>query len=196
MQPKQCILVLGSGVTPQGELTLMGKSRVEKGVELYKRGYASRMLFCGGYSYMLKNIPAKTEAHAMRMYAHSLGVSEAHIFLKENSRDTLGNAYFAKQFLERQNWTSFYVVTSNYHVPKTAYAFHKIFGKEFSVEIIPSLTFLSPDEISERLDSEKEKIQLYKNILGDVLDGDDRAVRKKMADLPWYTQVLKSIAVF
>lgn len=186
MQTKHCIVVLGSGVTPQGELTLMGKSRVEKGVELYKKGYAHRMLFCGSYSYTLKNIPAKTEAQAMRVYALSLGVAERDIFLEEQSRDTLGNAYFAKQFLEHQNWTSFYVVTSNYHVPKTAYAFHKVFGREFSIDIIPCLTYLSADEVIERVDSEKEKIHMYKELIGDVLDGDDRAVWKKMARLPWY----------
>ncbi|MSR85880.1 YdcF family protein [Candidatus Woesearchaeota archaeon] len=196
MQQKQCILVLGSGVTPQGDLTFMGKSRVEKGVELYKKGYAQRMLFCGGYSYTLKNTPAKTEAQAMKAYALSLGVAKDHIFLEEQSKDTLGNAYFAKQFLEHQNWMSFYVVTSNYHLPKTAYAFQKVFGREFSIEIIPCLTFLSADEVLERVDSEKEKIQMYKQVLGDILDGDDRAVQKKMMQFPWYTQLLKIAVIF
>ena len=191
MQSKYCIVVLGSGVTSQGDLTFMGKSRVEKGVELYKKGYAQRMLFCGGYSYMLKNPPAKTEAQAMKVYARTLGVAEQHIFLEEQSKDTLGNAYFAKLFLEHQNWTSFYVVTSNYHVPKTAYAFQKVFGKEFSIEIVPCLTYLSAEEVLERLDSEKEKIQLYKQLLADVLDGDDRMIQKKMLELPWYAQLLK-----
>ena len=192
MQSKNCILVLGSGVTPQGELTLMGKSRVEKGVELYKKGYAQRMLFCGGYSYILKIKPIRTEARAMQIYARSLGVPEAHIFLEEESKDTLGNAYFSKQFLERQNWTSFFVVTSNYHLPKTEYAFKKVFGKEFHFEIIPALTYLPSDEILQRLDSEKEKLKVYKEYIGNVLDGDDRAIRKALAILPWYAEVLKS----
>ncbi len=196
MQQKDCILVLGSGVTPQGSLTLIGKSRVEKGVELYKRGFAQRMLFCGAYSYKLTRIPDKTEAEAMRDYAMTLGMPREHCFLEEKSKDTIGNAYFAKQFLERQNWRSFFVVTSNYHLPKTEYAFKKVFGKEFAFEISPSLTYLSPDEILERLDSEKEKMQLYKGFLKDVLDGDDRAVAKVMSSMPWYAQVLKTMSFF
>ena len=139
---------------------------------------------------------AKTEAQAMKAYALTLGVAQEHIFLEEQSKDTLGNAYFAKQFLEHQNWTSFSVVTSNYHLPKTAYAFQKIFGKEFSIDIIPCLTYLSADEVLERVDSEKEKMQLYKQVLGDILDGDDRAVKHKMMQLPWYAQLLKMGLVF
>ncbi|MDP3728250.1 MAG: YdcF family protein [bacterium] len=195
MQQKDCILVLGSGVTPRGDLTLIGKSRVEKGVELYKRGAAQRMLFCGAYSYKVKNIPASTEAQAMRNYACTLGIAREHCFLEEQSKDTIGNGYFAKQFLERQNWRSFFVVTSNYHLPKTEYAFKKVFGNEFSFELVPSLTYLSTDEILERLDSEKEKIHLYKELFKDVLDGDDRAVAKAMTRLPWYAQLLKIMSL-
>lgn len=192
MQQKDCILVLGSGVTPDGNLTLIGKSRVEKGVELYKKNCASRMLFCGKYSYRLSQVPKKTEAQAMRDYALTLGVTPSHCYLEEQSKDTLGNAYFAKAFLERQSWKSFFVVTSHYHLPKTEFAFKKVFGKEFSFELIPSLTYLSAEEILERLDSEKEKIALYKKSLENVHDGDERAVAEAMSQLPWYAQLLKT----
>ncbi|HIH14973.1 MAG: hypothetical protein QT08_C0016G0021 [archaeon GW2011_AR17] len=195
MQQKDCILVLGSGVSPDGSITSIGRSRVEKGVELYKKSFAQRMLFCGAYSYKLTQIPQKTEAQAMRDYALSLGIAKEHCFLEEQSKDTLGNAYFAKQFLERQNWRSFFVVTSNYHLPKTEYAFKKVFGKEFSFDLIPSLTYLSPEEILTRLDSEKEKIHLYKGLLKNILDGDDRAVAKAMTRLPWYAQILKTTSL-
>ena len=196
MQQKDCILVLGSGVTPNGDLTLIGKSRVEKSVELYQRGSAKRILFCGGYFYKLSTMPKKTEAQAMRDYACTLGIPKEHCFLEEDSRETIGNAYFAKKFLERQNWRSFFVITSNYHLPKTEFAFKKVFGKEFSFELVPSLTYLSTDEIIERLDSEKEKIQRYKGFLTNVLDGDDRAVAKAMSQLPWYAQILKTISFY
>lgn len=196
MQQKDCILVLGSGVHLDGSLTAIGKSRVEKGVALYKKGSAHRMLFCGSYSYKLTRAPQKTEAQAMRDYALALGIAREHCFLEEKSKDTIGNAYFAKQFLERQNWRSFFVVTSNYHLPKTEYAFKKVFGKEFSFELIPSLTYISPEEILERLDSEKEKIQLYKGLFQDIHDGDDRAVAKALAQLPWYAQLLKTTLSF
>ena len=192
MQPKECILVLGSGVTPDGSLTLIGKSRVEKGVEIFKRGYAQRILFCGGYSYKLQRIPQKSEAKAMQDYAISLGIPKNYTYIEEQSRDTLGNAYFAKIFLEKQNWRSFFVVTSNIYLPKTDYAFRKVFGKEFAFEIIPCLTYLTTEELIDRVDSEKGKMKLYQESLGSISDGDDTGVRKAMSAFPWYTQILRT----
>ena len=78
------------------------------------------------------------------------------------------------------------MVTSNYHIPKTAYAFRKVFGKEFSFEIVPALTYLSPDELLHRLESEKEKLKTYKEHFENILDGDDRAIQKVLATFPWY----------
>lgn len=191
MESRDCIVVLGPGVTPDGSLTRLGKSRVETGVALYKKKKATKILFCGGYSYKLNNVPQKTEAEAMKDYAISLGVPKKKIFLEEYSRDTLGNAFFARVFLEKNDFKSFFIVTSNYHLPKTAYTFKKVFGKEFNFEIIPCLTYLRPDEILDRLDSEREKLQLYKQFLGSIIDGDKQAIQKIMATLPWYAEILK-----
>ncbi len=191
MQQRDCILVLGSGVTPDGGLTLIGKSRVEKGVELYKRGYAKRVLFCGkGYWHKNEKVSNKTEACAMRDYGVSLGIPAQHIFLEEESRETIGNAYFAKIFLEKVNWRSFFVVTSNVYLPKTEFAFKKVFGKEFTFDIIPCMTFLDAEELLDRVDSEKEKLMMYKESFSQVNDGDDRSVRKVLATFPWYNQIL------
>jgi len=195
MQQKDCIVVLGSGVSAEGNLTPIGKSRVEKAADCYKKRMAARILMCGKYSYKLQYIPKKTEAQAMKEYAMQLGIPDNHLFLEEQSRETIGNAYFAKRFLEARNWTSIIVITSNLYLPRTQFIFKKVFGKSFSIDIIPSLTYLSPEEIVQRMESEVLKLKSYREY-DEIRDGDDRGVRAFLSRQPWYAQVLKTSLLF
>lgn len=183
---KDCIIVMGSGVSPEGNLTQIGKSRVQKSVELYNKNIAKRILMTGKYSHNISYIPQKTEAKAMKEYAIILGVSESHIFTEEHSLDTVGNAYFTKQFLEKMNWKNILIVTSNFHLARTEYLFKKVYGKEFIIDIIPSLTFLSTDELLNKIDKEHNFIEQFKSQLEKIRDGDDVKVKELMKTLPWY----------
>jgi len=181
--------VLGAGITKEGELTQIGRSRVEKAVSLYKFNHASRILLSGRHTHRITFIPPRTEAQAMREYAINLGVKPEHIYLEENSMDTLGNAYFSKQFFLKYNWKSIIIITSNFHLARTQYLFKKVYGREFNFEIIPSLTFLPPENLMKHIDLEAQTIDKYKVQLDQINDGDDIAVKSILLQMPWYSSL-------
>ena len=187
--PKDCILVLGAGITKEGELTQIGRSRVEKAVSSYRSNQSSRLIFSGKYSYRLTFIPPKTEAQAMKEYALALGVKLEHIYLEENSMDTLGNAYFSKQILFKYNWKNILIITSNFHLARTQYIFKKVFGREFNFDIVPSLTFLPPEELMTHIEQEVQTIDKYKSQIDQINDGDDIAVHAILLQMPWYSHL-------
>jgi len=187
--PKDCILVTGSGVSPEGNLTQIGKSRVQKAVELYNKNIAKRILMSGKYSHNFSYIPQKTEAQAMKEYAVILGVQESHIFTEEDSLDTIGNAYFTKQFMKKMNWKNIILVTSNFHLARIEYIFKKVYGKDFQIDIIPALTFLSTDELLNRFDREHAFIESLKTKLEQIRDGDDVKIKELMKTFPWYKSI-------
>lgn len=191
--PKDCILVIGAGITKYGELTQIGRSRVEKAVSSYKSNISSRILFSGRHSHRLNFIPPRTEAQAMREYALNLGVKPEHAYIEETSMDTLGNAYFSKQFFLRYNWKNILIVTSNFHLARTQYLFRKVYGREFNFEIVPSLTFLPPEDLLRHMDLEAQTIDSFKSQLDQINDGDDIAVKALLLQMPWYSPIVDSL---
>jgi uncharacterized SAM-binding protein YcdF (DUF218 family) len=116
-------------------------------------------------------------------------VKPEHIYLEENSMDTLGNAYFSKQFFLKYNWKSIIIITSNFHLARTQYLFKKVYGREFNFEIIPSLTFLPPENLMKHIDLEAQTIDKYKVQLDQINDGDDIAVKSILLQMPWYSSL-------
>lgn len=186
---KDCILVLGAGITKEGELTQIGRSRVEKAVSAYRSNQSSRILLSGRYSHGLSFIPPRTEAQAMKEYALNLGVQKEHIYLDEHSMDTLGGAYFSKQFFLKYNWKNILIITSNFHLARTQYLFKKVYGKEFNFEIVPSLTFLPPEDLMRHIELEVQTINKYKSQIDQINDGDDISIKSILLQMPWYSSL-------
>lgn len=129
-EPRKCdtIVVLSGG----GNV-----SRVTKGVELYQKGYSSRIIMSGG-----GNVTSKfKEADLMSMEAQDQGVPFTSILLESESKSTYDNAVYVKNIIQRYNLKSILLVTSNYHTRRAKYIFEEVF-KNTSVEII---TVSAPD---------------------------------------------------
>src|SRR5690606_23091879 len=90
------IVVLGGGVDPDGALTGLSCTRVAHAAELFSASVAPRMILSGRCSLSQRQEPPVTEAAAMADLAEELGVPRAAMLLEEESRDTLGNAYFTR----------------------------------------------------------------------------------------------------
>lgn len=104
------ILVFGN------RLTL--KNRVEKAVELYKKGCARKILFSGGYT----NGEEGSEAKLMHDLAISLGVCKEDILIEDKSLYTTENVIASMFVLEREfklcNINRIIVVTTNLHIKR------------------------------------------------------------------------------
>ncbi|MCY7379501.1 MAG: YdcF family protein [Gemmatimonadaceae bacterium] len=167
------LVVLGRGVDPDGALPLLAKQRVERAAELFAWGVAPRMIFSGRCSLMTESVPARTEAAAMADYARSMGIPSRALLLEEESRDTIGNAYFVlRRFLEPNDWMSIRVVTSDFHIQRTAWVFQKVLGLGYDVAFSPSPSELDHNTIAARAREESDISAFLMDWLGPIQDGD------------------------
>jgi uncharacterized SAM-binding protein YcdF (DUF218 family) len=174
------IVVLGGGVHPDGTLPPVARARVERAVELLECGVAPRLILSGRCGLSAAE-PLLTEAEAMAEYAAGFGVPRSALFLEDDAKDTLGNAYFTRRrFLEPNDWTSIRVVTSDYHLSRAAWVFRKILGPGYDVSFVSAPSALSPREMIDRA-LEECKITIFLNEwLQAVEEADDHAIDRLM----------------
>jgi uncharacterized SAM-binding protein YcdF (DUF218 family) len=167
------LVVLGRGVDHDGALPMLAKQRVERAAELYAWGVAPRIIFSGRCSLMTDAEPVRTEAAAMAEFAASLGIPKRAIIREEESRDTIGNAYFVlRRFLEPNDWMSIRVVTSDFHIQRTAWVFQKVLGLGYDVAFSPSPSELDHATIAARAREESDISTFLMEWLGPIPDGD------------------------
>lgn len=71
--------------------------------QLYKEGYASRVLFTGGLGRNTKNMWVKPEAERFAAIAIKAGVPEEKILIENRSANSAENILFSRKLLEGQN---------------------------------------------------------------------------------------------
>lgn len=173
------LVVLGRGVDADGALPLLAKQRVERAAELFAWGVAPRMIFSGRCSLMTEAEPPRTEAAAMAEHALAIGIPRRAIILEEESRDTIGNAYFVlRRFLEPNDWMSIRVVTSDFHIQRTAWVFQKVMGLGYDVAFSPSPSELDHDTIASRAREESDISSFLMEWLGLIPNGDPVALAR------------------
>lgn len=177
-QTADAIVVLGTSLEPDGSLPLHARQRVERAAQVYARGVAPRVVFSGHCS-LHDERPACSEASAMAAHARALGVPDAAIALEEESRDTIGNAYFVRRrHLEPNGWTAIRVVTSDFHVPRTAWVFEKVMGPRVDVSFSPATTELDATVIAARARAEGDITTFLMEWIGPIAPGDEAAIER------------------
>lgn len=173
------LVVLGRGVDADGALPRLAKQRVQRAAELYAWETAPRIIFSGRCSLMTDVLPAITEARAMADYALSLGLPRSALLVEEESRDTIGNAYFVlRRFLEPNDWNSIRVVTSDFHIQRTAWIFQRILGLGYDVSFSPAPSELDHSTIAARAREEADITAFLMEWLADIPDGDPLALAR------------------
>jgi len=92
------IVVLAGGVGESGKAGQGYEERVGYAVELYKKGYAPRMIFSSGYSYFYN------ETLLMKALAIELGVPKSDIILEGKAKNTYENVVFTDEILSKEKW--------------------------------------------------------------------------------------------
>jgi uncharacterized SAM-binding protein YcdF (DUF218 family) len=173
------IVVLGRGVDPDGALPRLAKQRVERAAELFAWDVAPRLIFSGRCSLMTDVMPPRTEAAAMADYAIALGLPRRAILVEEESRDTIGNAYFVlRRFLEPNDWMSIRVVTSDFHIQRSAWVFQKVLGLGYDVSFSPSPSELDHTTVAARAREESDISTFLMEWIGRIPDGDPIALAR------------------
>lgn len=118
-QKADAIVVVSGGQTT---------SRAQRGIELYKQGYAPNIIFSGA---ALDDGPSN--AYAMRSQALAEGIPASHIYIDEISQNTYENAVHTKEILNGLNAKKIILVTSPYHQRRANQTFRAVLGSDYEV---------------------------------------------------------------
>lgn len=97
--------------------------RVEHAVDLYKKGYADKLLITGGIVYDNITICDLMAEHAIR-----LGVPPEAIIREEEADSTYENAVLSKDMLQEMHIKKAIIVSSNYHMRRVKLTFDRVYS--------------------------------------------------------------------
>ncbi len=114
------IIVLGNPATNDCKPSSIMKDRVDKGIELFKLGFAKKILFTGS------SVQNKcTEADVMATYAITKGIPELSVIKEQRAQNTYQNAYYSAAQMKHLNFTTAAIVTSVPHIKRSCAVFSK-----------------------------------------------------------------------
>lgn len=129
LEAANAIAVIGGGAGESGIVGQGYEERVKYAVDIYKNGYADKIVFSSGYSFMFK------EPDIMKAMAISLGVYEKDIILDVNSGSTYENVIAIKGIVKDNGWNKLILISSPYHMLRTSLVFKE---KASNIEVIYS----------------------------------------------------------
>ncbi|HYC34547.1 MAG TPA: YdcF family protein [Candidatus Paceibacterota bacterium] len=114
--PKTCktetaLVILGNKVYPDGQVSPVLKSRLNKAIELYYTGCYALVIASGGLGK-----EGIYEGDAMAAYLESFGIPKLRIVIDNQGNNSYLTAINSKSILKSQGIQSVVVVTSYYHV--------------------------------------------------------------------------------
>lgn len=183
------IVVLGGGIDRHGRLPRHVIARLAKAVEIFKKEKDAKILTCGKYSFLYSKdeIPKKTESQAAKEYLIAHGIPKTKIYMENKSKDTIGNAYYAKKFyfIPRKEKEAF-IVTSDYHLERAKFIFKKIFGKGYKLKFIATPSVL-PEKMK-IIKRQEELLKKTKNILVSMKSGNHNFLKNKLYKIKFYRE--------
>lgn len=170
-----CIVVLGNRLVSESIHEHL-KGRVDVGVRLLKEEPDRQLLMCGGETN--PEVPY-AESEVMKRHAVEKGADPDRVLTERRSKDTVGNAYFARRMVEdRLDTSRITLVTSSYHLARSIYVFEHCFGDEYDVR--------APDcyesSVSASEAGEARSMSLNRQLFAGVQPGDMATIRRRMID--------------
>lgn len=126
---KNILVVLGYPANDDGTPGPILKARLDKAIELYKNGTASKIIVTGG---AVSN--HHVESEVMEQYCIQHGVSATDIMQENQSRNTYENARMVREMIEEKGYEKAIVVTSS---------FHKMRAKTFFARVVGNVSIVS-----------------------------------------------------
>ena len=113
-----CLLVLGAGIINNERPTLMLKDRLDKSIELYKKGVSKKIIVSGDHG--KKN---HDEVGIMKNYAIERGVPSEDIFMDHAGFCTYDSIYRSKEIFGVKKMI---IVTQKYHLYRSIFIANKL----------------------------------------------------------------------
>jgi uncharacterized SAM-binding protein YcdF (DUF218 family)/glycosyltransferase involved in cell wall biosynthesis len=128
-QPADAIVVFAGGVGESGKAGGGAQERVSHAVDLYRAGYAPRVLFSTGYVFTFR------EAEVMKAVAIANGVPDTAIVLEEKATNTYENVELTRRMLDERGWRRILLVSSPYHMRRALLTWKEVAPH---IEVIPT----------------------------------------------------------
>lgn len=113
-----CILVLGCLVKADGRPSDMLQDRLQRGVELYHKGAAPKLLMSGDHGRVDYD-----EVATMKQYAIDSGIPSENIFMDHAGFSTYESIYRAKEIFQAEK---ILIVTQEYHLYRALYIANRL----------------------------------------------------------------------
>ncbi len=110
-----CLLILGNKVNENGSLSLTLKSRLDKGLELYRNHYAPFIVVSGGLGK-----EGYYEGTEMKKYLILQGIEEKAVLVDNHGDNTLATARNFETISTEKKFRSVLVVSQFFHISRTA----------------------------------------------------------------------------
>lgn len=111
--------------------------RINKAAELYRKGYAERLLVTGFSENVSKVIPLIADWRVR--YLEQLGVPRSAIIADSSARSSWMEAELVSRFLHERQWKTALIVSDPPHLRRLSWAFNKVFsGSSFDYRLISS----------------------------------------------------------
>lgn len=127
-RPADVIVVFGARTYADGHPSDALGDRVRTACELYRQGYARRLIFSGG-----PGDGPTSEPQAMRNLAVSLGVSSRDILLDEQGTNTDATVANTVPMFDALGARRVLVVSHAYHLPRVKLAYHRARREVYTV---------------------------------------------------------------
>lgn len=131
LYPSDAIIILGYPAKSSHKPGPILRSRLDKGIELYKQGLAKKVVLTGA---AVRN--ANIEAEVMAEYCKRNGIDEDALILEKKAYNTYENALYTRKIMKAQKLRTGIVVTSDFHIPRARYIFRH-FAKDLQFEPAP-----------------------------------------------------------
>lgn len=109
-----CIIVLGARSLPDGQPGPSLRARCDRGVELFREGWAPFILCTGGLGES-----GTVEGLVARDYIHAQGVPMEQIAYEGLSHTTRQNFFYAQKVMAARGWQTCLVVSDPFHLPRS-----------------------------------------------------------------------------
>jgi hypothetical protein len=178
------IIVLGDMLKSDGSMSENLKDRVEEACKLFREadgeGIKLPIIMSGSCSFMAPYKTPRTEANAMKEFAiEKFGIPKDKILLEEESKDTIGNAFFTKiKYLKPNNWKKIIVATTNFNMERTKYIFENILGPRYLIQYLETPNRLSSIETEKQQAMEKKIIEFIKSYVEQIDPNNDEKTKK------------------
>lgn len=134
LRPADCIVVLGAKAHADGTPGPSLRGRCERGVELWRAGWAPVLLFTGG-----RGATGTVEGEVGAAWAAARGVPREALAIEGESRTTAENLRFAARIMRGRGWRRCLVVTDPFHIPRAL-----ALARDAGLEADPAPTYYGP----------------------------------------------------